>query len=259
MKSKWFVRAGAVFMSLIGIILPQISLAFSIVPDKCIQSKIGCDACDIILIFTNVSSIIAGFLSGTALLNFIIGGLFLILANGNEQHIETGKKIVQATIVGLVVVMFAWIGVNFVVRLAYKANTGSDANVTLFGKEWWAPTCTSSVKSCTNAIVGDACGFGECSENNAAPCTCFRNLKNDGDFGKCGSQDLSSADAAAASYDGCYCTSQCSQFNYRSGYTSRKWSCQNRESAKKDSSLDTVTAAAVPCPKPTDICAGAKK
>ncbi len=257
MKTKHYLSS--ISLGIAGLMLPRFTLALSIVPDKCIQSSTGCDACDIILIFTNISSIIAGLLGSIALLMFIVGGLFWILSNGNEQHIETGKKILAGTITGLAIVMFAWILVNYIVRLANQANTGTPS-AQIFGRDWWAPNCTSSVKTCMNAFVGDACGqVGDCQATNSASCSCFRNQKPEGDFKKCTGNDLNSSTAAASSYTSCYCASQCAQLNYREGYTSRDWKCVKQSDADKDTTLDTKTAANVPCPISTDICVGDKK
>lgn len=259
MKIKLLAISSGLTVLLLGSILPRAAYAFSLVPDKCIQSKTGCNACDIVLIFTNISNIIAGFLAGTALLNFVIAGLVLILSNGNEQRIESAKKNLQATIIGLIVVMFAWISVNYVVRLAYKANLGTGTDAKIFGKDWWAPSCTTGVNSCSGAFVGDSCtAVGDCKTNNGSDCTCFRNLKTSGDFGECGTPDAANADDAAKNYTNCYCASQCSQLNYRPNYTTRKWSCKPKSKAKSDKTLDTVTAASVPCASPDDICVGAK-
>lgn len=255
MKIKFLATISICAAIVLSNILPRTAYAFSIVPDKCITSKTGCDACDVILILTNVSTIITGLLGSIALLMFVVGGLFWILSNGNEQRIESGKKILTSTITGLAIVMLAWISINFVVRLANQANTGT-TDTKIFSKDWWAPTCTSSVKTCAGAIIGDACGtVGDCKDNkDDAPCSCFRNQKPEGDFGVCGSTDATSADAAAGSYENCYCADQCSQLNYREGYTSWKWSCVDK--TKVVAGSETATAAGVPCPTAGEICVG---
>ena len=259
MKIKLLAISSGLTVLLLGSILPRAAYAFSLVPDKCIQSKTGCTACDFVLVFTNIANIIAGLLGSIALIMFILGGLFWILSNGNEQHIESGKKILKSTVIGLVVVMFAWVSVNYVVRLAYQGNLGTGKDAKIFSKDWWAPTCNSGVSSCSDAFVGDSCtAVGDCKTNNGSDCTCFRNLKTTGDFGQCGTPDTANADDAAKSTENCYCASQCNQLNYRPGYTTRKWSCMPKDKAKADKTLDSVTAAAVPCAKADDICVGTK-
>ncbi|MFA5995653.1 MAG: pilin [Patescibacteria group bacterium] len=234
-------------------LLPHTALAWSIVPKDCIDSPTGCNMCQIVLIFTNASTIIAGILGGTALLNFIIAGLFLIFSNGNEQHIETAKKNLKATIIGLFIVMFAWVGVNYIVRLSYKANTGKDTDATIFGKAWWAPTCETTVKDCAGNYVGSSCVNTtidkDCGKADAR-CTCSRTATSGNNTTAC------SADSKSADY--CNCTNKCDQLNSDPKYTGKTWSCMDKIAAEKDKNVDTKTAETIPCPKSTQQCVGKK-
>lgn len=214
----------------VAFLAPLAANAFSIVPAKC-QGAAGCGICDIALAFTNAADIIAGLLGAVALLFFIIGGFFLILSSGNEQRIETGKKILVGTVTGLAIVFLAWFAVNFVVRVAYQGSnpasstggisTGSaDNNVTVFGikTSWWSlPACDPGLTKCAGKYVGEACGsVGDCAGGGKSGCTCFRVQDDKGDDLTCSGTEADAGNVSSTSYKTkqCYCATPCAQANY---------------------------------------------
>lgn len=220
-----------------------------LVPQIC-EAKIGgCDICDVVLVFTNAANIIASALSGMALLMFIVGGFFFIFSSGNEQRIETGRKILTGTVVGVLIVFIAWMGVNYIVRTVYYgaynaggvvAGTGAGTgSPKLFSRAWWSPTCSPALTPCATGQngkgknVGDQCGTsGDCkSGDSSTSCTCYRDkLKladkpgedNPTDLGACGKTGDAAAladvtgDAGKTNADPkteggqkCYCSNSC--------------------------------------------------
>lgn len=202
-------------------LLPQTATAtefsISVVPRKCWESSTGCNICDIVLIFTNAANIMSGSLSGVALLMFIVGGMFLIFANGNEQRIEKGKKILAGTIMGLAIVFLAWFGVNFIVRTAYFGSVNEESNpeteVSVFSSQWWTPpACYSASKktNCESKTIGDVCGIGgDCKTTDA--CFCYRKDFPD-DTTECSVNADSLEEVtseASKKTKACFCTSTC--------------------------------------------------
>lgn len=216
-----------------------------LVPRIC-EAKIGgCDICDIVLIFTNVANIVGGALGGMALLMFIVGGFMFIFSSGNEQRIETGRKILTGTVVGVLIVFLAWMGVNYIVRTVYYAGynaggvkAGSGASQPkLFSQDWWAPTCSPDLTPCFSKSegaggIGAQCGAsGDCaSDKKSTACVCYREkLKledkttdNPTDTGKCGGTTDATAVTAVTGPAGqanadttkegkqqCYCSNSC--------------------------------------------------
>jgi len=54
------------------------------------------------------------FVGALAILAIIIAGMRLIIGTGNEQQAETAKSILKWAIIGLIIVMFAWVIIRVV-------------------------------------------------------------------------------------------------------------------------------------------------
>ncbi|MDP3971078.1 MAG: pilin [bacterium] len=224
----------------------------SIVPSKCWQSSIGCNICDVTLIFTNAANLIAASVSSLSLIMFIVGGFFLIFSSGNEQRVETGKKILIGTVTGLAIVFFAWFAVNFIVRTAYYS-TAESGNIfsgeqgsnkaTIFDSAWWEPpACLPVGKSCAGQPAGNYCGgVGDCKEKGSN-CICYRKLNPEGDDNKCTTDapDLATAESdAGMDKKQCYCSSDCTLINNLniSSLEGRKAECVATSAYKANESL----------------------
>lgn len=68
------------------------------------------------------SDAIIGFVAVTAVLAMIGGGFMFIISGGNDRNVETAKKIMLYSIVGMAVALFAKLIVNFAV---YRLNPAS--------------------------------------------------------------------------------------------------------------------------------------
>ncbi|MBU1146373.1 pilin [Patescibacteria group bacterium] len=94
-----------------------------------------CGFNDFILLGVNLTKMILGLVGSLALLFFIYGGVMFLLAGGKSEMIEKGKKIITNAVIGVAIVLGAWIIVNF----AIAALTGTPvSNVKIFGtQDWW--------------------------------------------------------------------------------------------------------------------------
>lgn len=94
-----------------------------------------CGFNDFILLGVNLTKIILGLVGSLALLFFIYGGVMFLLAGGKSEMIEQGKKIITNAVIGVAIVLGAWIIVNF----AIAALTGTPvSDVKIFGsQDWW--------------------------------------------------------------------------------------------------------------------------
>ncbi|MFA5413566.1 MAG: pilin [Patescibacteria group bacterium] len=103
------------------------------------QTGIGddqvCGFNDFILLGINLTKMILGLVGSLALLFFIYGGITFMLAGGKSEAIDKGKKILTNAVIGVAIVLGAWIIVNF----SIAALTGTPvSNVKIFGTEdWW--------------------------------------------------------------------------------------------------------------------------
>jgi hypothetical protein len=99
------------------------------------SSSGDCGFNDFILLGINLTKMILGLVGSLALLFFIYGGITFMLAGGKSEAIDKGKKILTNAVIGVAIVLGAWIIVNF----AIAALTGTPvSNVKIFGTEdWW--------------------------------------------------------------------------------------------------------------------------
>lgn len=64
-----------------------------------------------------------GLLALVAVVMIIIGGFRWITAAGNEEKIESAKKLISAAVIGLIIVLLAWAIVIFVVGVTANVTT----------------------------------------------------------------------------------------------------------------------------------------
>lgn len=96
----------------------------------------NCTFTDLMMVVINVSEWILAIAGIAALLFLILGGANLLISGGSEQVVSRGKKMITGSVIGLVVILTAWIFVN----LAIVAVTGR-ADATIFdGSNWFQAT-----------------------------------------------------------------------------------------------------------------------
>ncbi len=234
--------------------------SFSLVPPDCYSNERGCSICEVGKVFTNGAAIIAGGLSATSLLMFVIGGFFLIFSAGEAQRVEKGKKILLGTVTGLAIVFLAWFAVNVIVRLAASSGqstqTGLASSATLFtsvtGKsfDWWNSLehCQPALpSSCKGYSVGDLCGGGETGCAGSTACVCYRPLDDDGDDNVC-ADSATDASSASAADKTCSCSSFCSITAIK---LNKSYECVSSSTA----ATGYTVATGVSCPIENYVCA----
>ena len=75
----------------------------------------NCQTCDFAELFINLANYGFSIIGGVALLMFVIGGVFLVMGGANTERLTRGKQVITAAIVGMVIVLCAYLIVNFVV------------------------------------------------------------------------------------------------------------------------------------------------
>ena len=81
----------------------------------------NCQLEDILQVFANVSMYILTIVGSLALLLFVIGGFYWLIASGSSDRITKGKKYMTGATVGLLIVFVAYLGVQ---TLATALQTG---------------------------------------------------------------------------------------------------------------------------------------
>jgi len=117
----------------------------NLIPDECrvgIQGR-GTTECGIysmIQLMINVIRVMLGIIGSLALLMFVWGGFQFIFAgllgDGQSERINKAKTTLTNAVIGLVVILSAWVIINFVI-IALTAGGGGLKDIgTIFGKPW---------------------------------------------------------------------------------------------------------------------------
>lgn len=173
----------SVWLAFIFFAIPLISQAatnFSLAP-AC--SATGyCSVCDVVSLAVQYEKIILGLLSAGVLLMFVLGGFYLITSSGNQERVTKGKKILIASITGVLIVAFAWVGVNTLIGVLMNKNLteiNKDSVKLSSGTLWWQfPVCSAGkVADCSSptTTVGTLCSSCESSgsgNTGDTPCSC---------------------------------------------------------------------------------------
>lgn len=112
----------------------------------------GCSSCGLTEAFQviiNFSNLILALTGSAALLMFTIGGVMFIISSGNQEQVQKGKAAIQAAVIGIVIVLGAWLLVNTIIGALTRGEVGGGP-FGLFGREdeEWAqePTVETSSK-----------------------------------------------------------------------------------------------------------------
>ena len=91
-----------------------------------------CTLCDFFAVFSNIIHFITFDLTpAVAMLMFLIGGIILLTAGGNEQRLAKGKQLVTNTVIGLLIIYLGWLLINSLLT-TIAPNFGG-----LTGRPWW--------------------------------------------------------------------------------------------------------------------------
>lgn len=71
----------------------------------------------------NIITFVLGLLGLIAVIMILYGGFIWLTAGGNEDKVDTAKKIISSAAVGLVVILISWAIVNFVVKSTVNVTT----------------------------------------------------------------------------------------------------------------------------------------
>lgn len=94
-----------------------------------------CSQCDILMVIKNIVQFILKIVGPLAILAIILGGFLYVTSGGSEERAQMAKGAITAVIVGFVIVLVAWVLVNFIIQIL----TGGSQNI--FEAAWYSPRC----------------------------------------------------------------------------------------------------------------------
>ncbi len=175
------------FVLLALILAPQVGFAYSsgiCNGDPCKESEVGafmkgitkdcgnlgnCELRDIMIVVANVGNFVLGVVGGLVLLMYIIGGIFMLSSGGNPTRIDKGKKFLKISTTGLVIILFAYIGISTLMATLTGAEIGTEIQI----------DCTDPLNDGEACLDASVCKAGVCqtmcSAVNGAPWSCTPN------------------------------------------------------------------------------------
>jgi len=114
----------------------------------CLQTEVGrfmkdiskgcgnygnCSLGDIMIVFSNVALFILGIVGSLVLLMYVLGGFWWLTSHGNAAWVTKGKNYIRISTVGLLIVLFAFVIVEFLLR-SLTLGTVSLENESCLGK-----------------------------------------------------------------------------------------------------------------------------
>ncbi|MBZ9571731.1 TrbC/VirB2 family protein [Patescibacteria group bacterium] len=108
-------------------------------PGTAIDESAPCTLCHLFVLFKRVVDFVTvNIIFPLAVLMFVIGGAMLLIAGGDPGKIGLGRKILKATVIGLVIILAAWLIVNTIILLLF---TDDPLNPYFFFRAWHTIIC----------------------------------------------------------------------------------------------------------------------
>lgn len=98
----------------------------------CAITNGSCQPCDIIELVAHIIDLLIGVLGIALLIMFVIGGITLLLSQGNSDKISKGTGTMKNAVIGAIIVMLAWTIVNITIGALTGGGLMQNA-VPLFG------------------------------------------------------------------------------------------------------------------------------
>ena len=156
--------------AVLAFLLPASAQA-QIIP-ACALGDGGCTSCDFVALFVNIAGFFLSIIGGIVVLMFVIGGFFFIISGGSSDRVNKGKSIITGAIIGLALVLGAWLIINFSIAAALGETDFS--KVKILGNEWSSYCANVKVSdaasSCNDENQGETCATNGCSD--ALKCVC---------------------------------------------------------------------------------------
>lgn len=139
-------------------------------PDKVVGDKTikdVCEVCDIFRLVQNILNFIwFGLVAPLAVLFLAWGGFLMLTSPASPSGLEKGRKILRNTFVGIIIIFFAWFGVDAIIKILVNPDLlGSDKPAKLFGGKFGPWNRIECRRAPASEPSGDSSG-GDSSTND---------------------------------------------------------------------------------------------
>lgn len=144
MKLKILVLTILVASFSFGIVSPVMAgwvndvIGTELIPTDCTDPQTGnvnqCGLTHVFQTIINFSKLLLALTGSAALLMFIYGGVMWIISFGNPERVQKGKAAMQAAAIGLIIILSAFLIVNFTIFALTGGNVG---DVKIFNQDWF--------------------------------------------------------------------------------------------------------------------------
>ncbi len=127
-RSKAFLGAFLVFLTMVVLIAPDSASAAGLVP--CGDASTPCTLCHFIQGISNIIIQVRNLMVFVGLTVITAMGIVYIVSGGNEKMTTIAKSGIKTTLIGIVFVLFAWFIVNMVMFYIFQAKDDLGVDVT---------------------------------------------------------------------------------------------------------------------------------
>ncbi len=114
----------------------------------------NCSLDDIMTVFINTGNYVIGVVGAVVLLMYVIGGIYMLTSGGKQERVQKGKKYLTVSTVGMLIVMFAYVGILSLKSGLQYGNFKTYQDVEGF------------LYNCTEDTIGETCGLNKtCTED----------------------------------------------------------------------------------------------
>ena len=106
-------------------------------------SGVDCTICDLGLVLNKLVKYAVQFAFVAATIAALIGGGYIMFGGSNPSYVETGKNAIRGAVIGLIIVLSAWILVDTI----FKVLVGGEVEQTQkIGQPWYELQCPEFLK-----------------------------------------------------------------------------------------------------------------
>lgn len=126
-----------------------------------------CTLCDILVVFINIADGILKLFAILASVFFVWGAGNMMMSSGNTKMIEKGKGIIRATIIGSIIVLFAWQLMNVVVYVLVSESLFKTEQAKTAAEAKYSPLAWYNVADWCGAASGSSASSSSSSSSSS--------------------------------------------------------------------------------------------